>query len=80
MKPWKTAMSTNCCPQTLEMIGKVVSAVVAPPAVIGASGPAILTSKPAARSVNTSRIILVINAIVPSIAPLLSEMSTLESE
>lgn len=71
---------TNLSPQQLEIIGRVVSAVVAPPEAIGARGPAILARKGAQSKVNTSLIILEINAIVPSCGPLLLEISTLERE
>lgn len=53
------------------MIGKVVSIVVAPPQQIGANGENHLTIIGANKRVVSSRIMLEISEIVPSIAPLL---------
>lgn len=80
MNPWKIETSANLSPQQPVMTGRVVSAVVAPPAEMGARGPAIFASRGVHNRVNTSRIILEINANVPSSAPLLPEISTLERE
>lgn len=63
--PWNIEIRTNFSPQQLEMMGRVVSAVVAPPETIGARGPAIRAMKGAQSRVKTSLIILEINAIVP---------------
>ena len=56
-------------PDTCDIIGRVVSIEVAPPADIGARRPKIVASTGAPRRVMISRNILESNAIVPSSAP-----------
>ena len=71
---------TNSFPEHREMIGSVVSIVVAPPTEIGASFPKYFTSKGAPSKAVISRMILESNAIVPNSGPLYSVMNILESE
>ena len=62
------------------IMGRVVSIVVAPPTEIGARGPNHFANNGAKSKAMISRMILLINAIVPSSAPLYSVMIMLESE
>ena len=79
-KPWNIATGTNRDPQTRDMMGSVVSAVVAPPILIGAKGPNNRNSKGANSRVVTSRNTLYIKANVPSSTSRISVISMLDSE
>ena len=78
--PWKMATGTNCVPLTREMVGSVVSAVVAPPMLIGAKGPKTRSNNGAISRAVISRSTLYINATVPSSIPRTSLMSMLDNE
>jgi hypothetical protein len=67
-------------PEFFKITGKVVSIVVAPPEQIGASLPKYFTIQGESSKVKTSRKILAINAMVPSVTPLYSVIRMLESE
>lgn len=62
------------------MMGRVVSIEVAPPAVMGASGPNTFASSGARSSVIISRMMLASRAMVPSSTPRNSVMKMLDSE
>ena len=72
--------ATYRCPTVCEMIGKVVSIVVAPPAEIGAKGPKSFAIKGAPKSVSISRMMFAKRAMVPSSAPRYSVIKMLERE
>ena len=80
MQPWKIEMITYFCPQVWEIIGRVVSIVVAPPTEMGARGPNRCSSRGAAIRAVISRITLLRSEIVPNSAPLYCEMITLDRE
>lgn len=80
MKPWNIEMTKNSLPENFNIIGSVVSIVVAPPTEIGASFPKYLTKNGAKSSAVISRIIFESNAIVPSSAPLYSVIKILDNE
>lgn len=73
-------MTTNSFPENFAIIGSVVSAVVAPPAEMGANLPNHITSKGAKSNVKSSRIMFDINAITPISAPLNSVIKILDKE
>ena len=79
-KPWKIETTTKSSPDERVMIGSVVSMVVAPPMVMGASLPNHRASSGAQRRVSTSRMMLASRATVPSSAPLYSVMKILDRE
>lgn len=74
------ATGTNCTPLTREMVGNVVSAVVAPPMLIGANGPKALNKKGANSRAVSSRMTLCIKAMVPSSIPRTSVIRMLDKE
>lgn len=78
--PCTIATMINSLPETLDIIGNVVSAVVAPPAQIGANFPNRTTIIGAKSRVMISRIMFEISATVPSSAPLYSVMKIDDSE
>ena len=79
-KPWNTERGMNMRPEVEEMMGRVVSIVVAPPAEIGASRPNQRTSRGADSRVMSSRQMLASRAMVPNSAPRYSVMKMLERE
>ena len=74
VSPWKMLTGTSARPQVRAMTGRVVSSVVHPPAVMGASGPNQRASSGAPTSVMISRRMLLISAMVPISAPRSSEI------
>ena len=70
----------NFSPEARVMMGSVVSMVVAPPTLMGASLPKYLASRGAHSRVRISRQILASRAMVPSSAPRYSVMKMLDSE
>ena len=79
-KPWKMLRMAKRSPEVRVMTGRVVSIVVAPPDVMGASGPKRRSSSGARSSVAISRRMLDMRATVPSSAPTDSVMKMEESE
>ena len=79
-RPWAMERATNWGPQTREMMGRVVSIVVAPPDEMGARLPNQRTISGAHSNVMISRAMFESKAIVPNSAPLYSVMKMLESE
>ena len=79
-KPWKMETMMKLSPEYRVMIGNVVSMVVAPPTLIGASLPKYFASSGAHSRVRISRQMLARRAMVPSSAPRYSVMKILERE
>lgn len=79
-KPWTTEIVARSLPLQRVIIGKVVSMDVAPPTLIGASGPNHFASSGEASSVSISRIILASRATVPKAAPRYSDIKMLDRE
>ena len=79
-KPWKSERMTNSSPLVREMMGKVVSIVVAPPDEMGAKGPNQRTIKGAPNNVMTSRMIFANKATVPKSGPRYCVMRMLDNE
>lgn len=79
-QPWKIEITIKSFPHVWVIIGRVVSAVVAPPTDIGASLPKYFISSGANSKAIISRIILDKRAMVPNSAPRYSVMMILDSE
>ena len=79
-KPWNTERGMNMRPEVEEMMGRVVSIVVAPPTLMGAKGPKRRTKRGAPSSVTISRMTLESKARVPHSAPRYSVRKILDRE
>lgn len=79
-KPWKMETTMKLSPELRVMMGNVVSIVVAPPTLIGASLPKYLASSGAHSRVRISRQMLARRAMVPSSAPRYWVIKILDSE
>ena len=80
VNPWYIERITNSLPDTLLIIGRVVSMLVAPPEDIGASGPASFNRIGAPKRVIISRAMLASSATVPGSGPLYWVMNILDKE
>lgn len=78
--PWNIDTIINSLPENREIMGRVVSIVVAPPAEMGASLLKYFTKRGAKSSVIISRDMFDNKAIVPNSAPLYSVIKILDNE